>query len=124
MVGRSDCRYADMCVKCSHRCSRAFCCSSAACVLSSIATLSLLRGSDSASLAVALHLLSNLSKAGPSRLGAEPPVAKERSYSMAVEQRTGEASRRLLAEKERWVSKGVATSPIFVERAHGARLVD
>src|SRR4051794_41197231 len=43
---------------------------------------------------------------------------------MAVEQRTGEASARLLSEKERWVSKAVATSPIFVERAHGARIVD
>src|SRR4051794_6284754 len=43
---------------------------------------------------------------------------------MAVEQRTGEESARLLSEKERWVSKAVATSPIFVERAHGARIVD
>src|SRR4051794_26738129 len=43
---------------------------------------------------------------------------------MAVEQRTGEESARLLSEKERWVSKAVATSPVFVERAHGARIVD
>jgi hypothetical protein len=40
---------------------------------------------------------------------------------MAVEQRTGEASIRLLSEKERWVSRSVATSPIVVERAHAER---
>jgi 4-aminobutyrate aminotransferase len=41
---------------------------------------------------------------------------------MAVEQHT--ESSRLAAEKARWVARGVATSPIFVERAHGVRLVD
>jgi len=41
---------------------------------------------------------------------------------MAVHDTTRSAH--LTAEKTRWVSKGVATSPIFVERAHGARLTD
>jgi 4-aminobutyrate aminotransferase / (S)-3-amino-2-methylpropionate transaminase / 5-aminovalerate transaminase len=41
---------------------------------------------------------------------------------MAVHDTTRSAH--LAAEKARWVSTGVATSPIFVERAHGARLVD
>jgi 4-aminobutyrate aminotransferase/(S)-3-amino-2-methylpropionate transaminase len=42
---------------------------------------------------------------------------------MAVEQNTRESSR-LAEAKNRWVATGVATSPIFVERAHGARLTD
>ena len=41
---------------------------------------------------------------------------------MAVHDTTRSAH--LAAEKVRWVSNSVATSPIFVERAHGARLVD
>jgi 4-aminobutyrate aminotransferase / (S)-3-amino-2-methylpropionate transaminase / 5-aminovalerate transaminase len=43
---------------------------------------------------------------------------------MAVEDTTRTESARLVAAKERWVARGVATSPIFVDRAHGARLTD
>jgi 4-aminobutyrate aminotransferase len=43
---------------------------------------------------------------------------------MAVEQTTQSESARLAASKDQYVARGVATSPIFVERAHGARLTD
>jgi 4-aminobutyrate aminotransferase len=43
---------------------------------------------------------------------------------MAVDQTTQSESARLTASKEQYVARGVATSPIFVERAHGARLTD
>jgi 4-aminobutyrate aminotransferase / (S)-3-amino-2-methylpropionate transaminase / 5-aminovalerate transaminase len=43
---------------------------------------------------------------------------------MAVDQTTQSESARLMASKEQHVARGVATSPIFVERAHGARLTD
>src|SRR4051812_21352701 len=43
---------------------------------------------------------------------------------MAVEQTIRTEAARVAAERERWVARGVATSPIVVERAHGARLVD
>ncbi|HET6172846.1 MAG TPA: aspartate aminotransferase family protein [Gaiellales bacterium] len=43
---------------------------------------------------------------------------------MAVDQTTQSESARLTASKEQHVARGVATSPIFVERAHGARLTD
>jgi 4-aminobutyrate aminotransferase len=43
---------------------------------------------------------------------------------MAVEESVRTASARVAAERERWVARGVATSPIVVDRAHGARLVD
>ncbi|MDP9259723.1 MAG: 4-aminobutyrate--2-oxoglutarate transaminase [Actinomycetota bacterium] len=43
---------------------------------------------------------------------------------MAVDQTTQSESARLTASKDKHVARGVATSPIFVERAHGARLTD
>jgi 4-aminobutyrate aminotransferase len=43
---------------------------------------------------------------------------------MAVDQTTQSESARLAASKEQHVARGVATSPIFVARAHGARLTD
>jgi 4-aminobutyrate aminotransferase/(S)-3-amino-2-methylpropionate transaminase len=43
---------------------------------------------------------------------------------MAVDQTTQSESARLTASKDQHVARGVATSPIFVERAHGARLTD
>jgi 4-aminobutyrate aminotransferase len=43
---------------------------------------------------------------------------------MAVDQTTQSESARLTASKDQYVARGVATSPIFVERAHGARLTD
>ncbi|CAA9521238.1 MAG: Gamma-aminobutyrate:alpha-ketoglutarate aminotransferase [uncultured Thermoleophilia bacterium] len=43
---------------------------------------------------------------------------------MAVEERTGTRTAALEAERERWVARGVATQPVFVDRAHGARIVD
>jgi 4-aminobutyrate aminotransferase/(S)-3-amino-2-methylpropionate transaminase len=43
---------------------------------------------------------------------------------MAVEQSTQSESARLTASKDRYVARGVATSPIFVAHAHGARLTD
>jgi len=43
---------------------------------------------------------------------------------MAVSEQIGARTAALMAERERWVSKSVATSPVFVERAHGARLTD
>jgi 4-aminobutyrate aminotransferase / (S)-3-amino-2-methylpropionate transaminase / 5-aminovalerate transaminase len=43
---------------------------------------------------------------------------------MAVDQSTQSESARLTASKDQHVARGVATSPIFVARAHGARLTD
>jgi 4-aminobutyrate aminotransferase len=43
---------------------------------------------------------------------------------MAVDQTTQSESARLAASKDEHVARGVATSPIFVARAHGARLTD
>ena len=43
---------------------------------------------------------------------------------MAVDQSTQSESARLTASKDQHVARGVATSPIFVEHAHGARLTD
>ena len=43
---------------------------------------------------------------------------------MAVDQTAQSESARLTASKDQYVARGVATSPIFVERAHGARLTD
>ena len=43
---------------------------------------------------------------------------------MAVDQTTQSESARLTAAKDEHVARGVATSPIFVARAHGARLTD
>ena len=43
---------------------------------------------------------------------------------MAVDQTAQSESTRLMASKDQHVARGVATSPIFVERAHGARLTD
>jgi len=43
---------------------------------------------------------------------------------MAVDTTTGARTAALQADRERYVSKAVATSSLFVERAHGARLVD
>jgi 4-aminobutyrate aminotransferase len=43
---------------------------------------------------------------------------------MAVSEQVGARTAALVAERERWVSASVATSPVFVERAHGARIVD
>jgi 4-aminobutyrate aminotransferase/(S)-3-amino-2-methylpropionate transaminase len=43
---------------------------------------------------------------------------------MAVDQTTQSESARLAASKQEHVARGVATSPIFVARAHGARLTD
>ena len=43
---------------------------------------------------------------------------------MAVDQTTQSESARLTASKDEHVARGVATSPIFVARAHGARLTD
>jgi 4-aminobutyrate aminotransferase / (S)-3-amino-2-methylpropionate transaminase / 5-aminovalerate transaminase len=43
---------------------------------------------------------------------------------MAVDTSTGARTAALQAERERLVSRAVATTPLFVERAHGARLVD
>ena len=43
---------------------------------------------------------------------------------MAVDERVGTRTAELQAERERLVARGIATAPIFVERAHGARLTD
>jgi 4-aminobutyrate aminotransferase len=43
---------------------------------------------------------------------------------MAVDQSTQSESARLTASKDQHVARGVATSPIFVAHAHGARLTD
>ena len=43
---------------------------------------------------------------------------------MAVDQSTQSESARLTASKDEFVARGVATSPIFVAKAHGARLTD
>ena len=43
---------------------------------------------------------------------------------MAVDQSTQSESARLTASKDEYVARGVATSPIFVAKAHGARLTD
>jgi 4-aminobutyrate aminotransferase / (S)-3-amino-2-methylpropionate transaminase / 5-aminovalerate transaminase len=43
---------------------------------------------------------------------------------MAVEPKTGTETARLSEARERYVARGVATSPLFVERAHGATIVD
>jgi 4-aminobutyrate aminotransferase len=43
---------------------------------------------------------------------------------MAVEGSTGTRTADLQAARERWVTAAVATQPIFVERAHGARITD
>ena len=43
---------------------------------------------------------------------------------MAVESKIGSETARLTAARERYVAAGVATSPLFVERAHGATIVD
>jgi 4-aminobutyrate aminotransferase len=43
---------------------------------------------------------------------------------MAVDQSTQSESARLTASKDQYVARGVATSPIFVAHAHGARLTD
>ena len=43
---------------------------------------------------------------------------------MAVDERVGARTAELQAERERLVARGIATTPIFVERAHGARLTD
>ena len=43
---------------------------------------------------------------------------------MAVDQSTQSESARLTAGKNQYVARGVATSPIFVAHAHGARLTD
>ncbi|HEY3615134.1 MAG TPA: 4-aminobutyrate--2-oxoglutarate transaminase [Gaiellales bacterium] len=43
---------------------------------------------------------------------------------MAVDQSTQSESARLTAGKDQYVARGVATSPIFVAHAHGARLTD
>jgi 4-aminobutyrate aminotransferase len=43
---------------------------------------------------------------------------------MAVDQRAGTRTAELQAERERLIARGIATTPIFVERAHGVRIVD
>ena len=43
---------------------------------------------------------------------------------MAVDQTAQTQSARLMARNDHHVARGVATSPIFVERAHGACLTD
>ena len=43
---------------------------------------------------------------------------------MAVSEQVGARTAALIAEREQWISASVATAPVFVERAHGARLVD
>jgi 4-aminobutyrate aminotransferase / (S)-3-amino-2-methylpropionate transaminase / 5-aminovalerate transaminase len=43
---------------------------------------------------------------------------------MAVEERAQTRTAELQAERERLVSRGIATSPVFVESAHGARIRD
>jgi 4-aminobutyrate aminotransferase/(S)-3-amino-2-methylpropionate transaminase len=43
---------------------------------------------------------------------------------MAVDQGIGARSAELQAERERWVAASVFTQPLFVDRAHGARIVD
>ncbi len=43
---------------------------------------------------------------------------------MAVDERVGTRTAQLQAERERLVARGIATTPIFVDRAHGARLTD
>ncbi len=43
---------------------------------------------------------------------------------MAIDQRAKTRTAELQAERERLVARGIATSPLFVERAHGARLTD
>ncbi len=43
---------------------------------------------------------------------------------MAVDERVGTRTAELQAERERLVARGIATTPIFVEHAHGARLTD
>src|SRR5215210_5302169 len=53
-----------------------------------------------------------------------PREARRRCIGMAVDQTAQSESARLTASKDEYVARGVATSPIFVERAHGARLTD
>lgn len=43
---------------------------------------------------------------------------------MAVDQGIGAKTAALQAERERWVSASVATQPLFVDHAHGARITD
>jgi 4-aminobutyrate aminotransferase/(S)-3-amino-2-methylpropionate transaminase len=43
---------------------------------------------------------------------------------MAVDQRASTRTAELQAERERLIARGIATTPLFVERAHGARLTD
>jgi 4-aminobutyrate aminotransferase/(S)-3-amino-2-methylpropionate transaminase len=43
---------------------------------------------------------------------------------MAVDERVGTRTAELQAERERLVARGIATTPIFVEHAHGARITD
>lgn len=43
---------------------------------------------------------------------------------MAIDQASGTKTAALQAERERWVSAGVGTQPIFVDHAHGARITD
>ena len=52
------------------------------------------------------------------------PRGAVRGGPMAVDERVGTRTAELQAERERLVARGIATSPIFVERAHGARMVD
>src|SRR5215210_2873215 len=53
-----------------------------------------------------------------------PREARRRCIGMAVDQTAQSESARLTASKDEYVARGVATSPIFVERAHGARITD
>ena len=43
---------------------------------------------------------------------------------MAIDQGIGARTAALQAERERWVSASVSTTPIFVDHAHGARITD
>jgi 4-aminobutyrate aminotransferase len=43
---------------------------------------------------------------------------------MAVDERVGTRTAELQAERERLVARGIATTPIFVDHAHGARITD
>jgi 4-aminobutyrate aminotransferase len=43
---------------------------------------------------------------------------------MAVDQSVGTRTAELQAERERWVSNGVSSQPVFVDHAHGARITD
>jgi 4-aminobutyrate aminotransferase len=43
---------------------------------------------------------------------------------MAVDSQAGTRTAALQADRERLVARGIATTPLFVERAHGARLTD